>query len=1181
MKKLYFLIIFLLFLFFFVQNTYASHTYTARMAARFMHNNGSTQWEVAYRYWYDNEFSARAHTGIWFAWTDSGYPNFLGYDWTSDLMVGPDFRPNSEKHPPYRIQWGTTCIDPKEPPIYQTQDGNPRVFVFYSDVTYNKSRANNTGRRVDYAYGNTISNSTWACPFDCEPRSCGNACGEVWDGCSKTLQCGGCGNDFCEGANQAWECVRVNRFCNGSNNCDVSRSRLQSSCGSRDSCTNPPGNRSENASCRGEAGTDRASVITFNWNSTPYTSSYDVRYRINGNAWQTTTGINGTQFSTSGSGCTTGPSGCSLPYGANVQWEVKSNLSTGDWAETAWSSTRGIQTNNCDGLPDLDISQFSFSNTRNETQTTNPTVVIRNRQDGYKNVTGSYTVRVCNGNNTCWDKPFSRNLAEGDTFNVSDSFAGMPLPPANRSGNPWTARVVVDYGDAVNEYRENNNDATDNFNTTARISGRIWVDENRNGRIDSGDVPYTNSLPYWDGQKHVTIDGTNYNVNVNNGTYQTGELPGGDYNPNLPTDQIPRFYEKIIDPSSFVLSTNANGSNQDFLIRIILSDISVRVYEDYNGNGGPDPLDNLYRGATITVTGIKAGTYTDGGGNDGDGARNGTIVVAKALPGSSTIRLTVPSGYRYVANQPAQPRTVSVPPDRTVNFFIQPPPPECGNLVANPNRIRTYETSTLSINCTVGGQSGTLNYTYTDDPNIAGDSVTNNNTARSTYRPPDPWLRQVVATVGVEVCQAGSGGDLCVVRSTTLTIIPVFSISGNVFLDDNKSKRKEGGESNYTAGITIRAVDSGGTSYPVTYPAPAGSYLASRLESGNYVISYLNKPDDFIFTYPRGSSSFYVSLGNTTTPFNCSVGSNPQEERCLQGSIINLNFGITDSIPWMQSGGSDVWFNNGINNPIPSDASVACGGPYMSTNGAAGRPGVVYSGGGSSYFRDGQASPNPYNWKVGGTSSLDAENYTPAIPGVMKTSYTYINSLLNQNGITPINLNTLTGCSNPASSCSLPNNLQNGVYIASGNVDLTRANFAGGRDYVILVPGNLIIRSPIDVPVGSTVLFTVRGDIIVDVSVGQANERSTAPSIQGWFSSDHNFTINGSNNCPNSDRRLNVEGAIVVNASLTGGSFNNNRDLCLGNKTCPVFYIKERPDFILNAPLFLMNSRRVWQEIAP
>ncbi|MCL4354735.1 hypothetical protein M1349_04720, partial [Patescibacteria group bacterium] len=119
------------------------------------------------------------------------------------------------------------------------------------------------------------------------------------------------------------------------------------------------------------------------------------------------------------------------------------------------------------------------------------------------------------------------------------------------------------------------------------------------------------------------------------------------------------------------------------------------------------------------------------------------------------------------------------------------------------------------------------------------------------------------------------------------------------------------------------------------------------------------------------------------------------------------------------------------------------------------------------------------------------------------------------------------------------------------------------------------------VPTGSTALFSASGNITVDRSIGEAYNSNTS-SLEGTYSADNNFIADGYNNCSTqSDLRLNIAGNVIANAGGSGGTLQNNRDLCSGNSDCPAIYVNERPDFVLNSPGFIANPRLIWQEIAP
>ncbi len=466
---------------------------------------------------------------------------------------------------------------------------------------------------------------------------------------------------------------------------------------------------------------------------------------------------------------------------------------------------------------------------------------------------------------------------------------------------------------------------------------------------------------------------------------------------------------------------------------------------------------------------------------------------------------------------------------------------------------------------------------------------------------PQVTCSQCAGGICVPYCASGSCLTDCSLCPTTPTPVPTgstpaptpgpYSIQGNVFVDANKDQKLDNGESLYTGTVTITS-----TAGSVSYPSQ-GKFQVTGLSAGTYTVSYTSglPGTNWIMTIPTGAPpSFSVTVGP-----GCAATGSP-DATCSSDNVQNLNFGMSDSIPWIQTGGGgDVRTDGGFsssgtggsgssfNNPIPDTANTSCsGGAYTSVN-SAGSPGVVYTGNGSANFGQGSASVN--NWVSGGASY--PESFAPgAIGGVIKSSYAYMQSIAQQANITPVDITSNSSYCNLGglTNCQLSSSLPHGIYIANGSLTLTGTGspasytFPANQNYIILVNGDLTIDTQIHVPVGSTVIFSVKGSIYVDKSVGESNYLSTATDLEGIFSADQNFVINGTNDCATGpDNRLNVAGAIIVNAGLNGGTVQNNRDLCGNDAYCPVFTVQSRPDFILNLPNFVRKTNYTWQEVAP
>ena len=419
-----------------------------------------------------------------------------------------------------------------------------------------------------------------------------------------------------------------------------------------------------------------------------------------------------------------------------------------------------------------------------------------------------------------------------------------------------------------------------------------------------------------------------------------------------------------------------------------------------------------------------------------------------------------------------------------------------------------------------------------------------------------------------------------------------FTISGYVFIDTNSDGIRQSGESTYSLG-TINITSSGGT---VSYPLGQsnGYFTVSGLSTNPYTISYTNPPtaSGYYFTEPlNGTSprSFYVNVGTGCTPGAKITGSKnaTYDSSC---NIVNLDFGINNLNPWIQSSGSDMRIDSGFTDLIPSGATC---GSYASNLNTSGTPGIIYSGATDPNFGNGQASQNPpYGWSVG--DGTNPEKYSPSASGVIKTSYSYIYSLIARNGNALGDIAAYCG-SGGISNCTLSPIIPNGAYVAKGNLTLNGSgfNFPTNKNYIILVNGDLNVNEKILVPNGSTAFFTASGNINIAPSIGESsttlcqaptslNSYSSGCDLEGYYSTDKNFIVKGASVCPGSpDTRLNVGGSIVVNAALNGGSFENERNLCSQDAECPAFSITERPDFVLNSPLLIMNSRRIYREVAP
>lgn len=583
----------------------------------------------------------------------------------------------------------------------------------------------------------------------------------------------------------------------------------------------------------------------------------------------------------------------------------------------------------------------------------------------------------------------------------------------------------------------------------------------------------------------------------------------------------------------------------------VTADIDVNVFDDPAGTC----IGNTRIGGSQACIGASCQSVS---------ASNPGAKFSNLAAGTYNINLTPRNNY-VLSSCSTNPKSRTIPPDAVANYYIQAQPPTCTSLTTSRATVNPGQNATLTVNgCPAG-----VDYTwYTPGPgNYSGQSA---NTV--VWNSPNPYSIDTYAYPTVQVCWTGGGACNSYALSNGsatsnppnqgIHIVPLFSINGMVFVDEDNDGVKDAIENPYNGGITITRNPANGV---VSIPGAggAGTFDITGLSAATYTISYTSLPAGYQMTSP---------LNGPPPSFSVSVGPDAS----------NINFGITNTTPWIQSEGSDIWFNSGFTNEIPEGASCGGAGPYTSINGASGRPGVVFSGVGSQSHGGGQASANPYNWKVGGTSASDQNNLPPPPPS-LKTSYDYVNSKLVNYAGTPVLMENAPGCSRSGNNINCTGNfstLARGVYkadVPNGTVNLNAAiSFPQSSSYVFLINGNLNINNEIHLPAQKNTYasFHTTGDIIVASSVASPSNVSRTANLEGWFSAGKNFTTG-------TGARLNIEGAVVVNASGNGGTFNQQRDLAGGNAICPSFFVKERPDLILNSPEFIQTTRRIWQEVAP
>lgn len=437
------------------------------------------------------------------------------------------------------------------------------------------------------------------------------------------------------------------------------------------------------------------------------------------------------------------------------------------------------------------------------------------------------------------------------------------------------------------------------------------------------------------------------------------------------------------------------------------------------------------------------------------------------------------------------------------------------------------------------------------------------------------------------------------VTTMNFYITPTFTISGVIYNDIDKNSyynpqgsppngNNSGLDTAYSGSATVKL--TGPTNTTLTFSG--GTFTTGQtLYAGTYTISYTNLPSGYQTTYPLNGPppSLQVTVGpGGLYGNNCNANNNHDTYCDVTGNIHNADFGITNEFAWIQGICSDMRVDAGFTDPVPPTAN--CGGtsaPYANIC-TSGTVGVIYTGATDANFLIGSASTT--NWVVGGNATSNyPESFSPVNQTIIRTSYSYVTTTLKQAGITSTDLSTvctLNSCSLPT---AFPNTISSGVYLANGDLNLNSFTEPAGKNITILVNGTTTINGKINIPLNSGSAFTIisKGNIIIPPTVGESVITSLNSDLDGFYSTDNSFIVQSANNgkCntdgSSNDLKLNIGGAVLVNAGETGGSFQNARDLCVNDTSCPVTTISQRIDLMLNAPAILKHKNNFFQEVAP
>lgn len=827
-----------------------------------------------------------------------------------------------------------------------------------------------------------------------------------------------------------------------------------------------------------------------------------------------------------------------------------------------------------------------------------------------KNRDGDY-----DSTDACYKNRFniSRN---GDSDNYSATGCGQGNDPwfvwtTSRNNNTICLDVPNGYQMTNNRCRDTNGDATLRFGIApdrGEISGIVYVDEQPNGKLDGNDTRRRNN------DVRRNPNGANELSKTNSdGRYRFTDLdPGSDHNIRLDGVNACRFTIQGDNPKTNINAPSGGNNDVNFRLTRRYFNISGNIYRYVAGVCTPTINTNCQAyGRSVKLTVLGEGRNDDSRPGD---SPDYTITRIQDQNGAYTVRLSGLRTGESIVGGNDKDVTVSCANERQ-DWYIQPAGATefaiSGSVYVNTNGTAGLQTGgtnpderytgggTIQIrtgnNSASTGRTGALS--------DSGTYIVNDNPQNTNYR-----VRLQAASLADGYTINGTVGNDLLVNMDTEDVSRVnfllnpppgstYSIQGGVYIDSTNPEGKKTDSEPYVArsgteSITITGRDAGNSSINRTitnFTPSANGFSSTGLPAGQYWIDFSGpngRGAGWRVTYPSGTSPFRIPV--TLGP-SCNDDATDDIGVALctaSGSVTNVDFGIKEQNDdsWYQSIGGDVRIDaDGYRNIIPDGTTPVCGSstyPYLSSNSVSGNltSGIAFTGNNPNLSNSGtdRAKASNRGWLVAGN------NFTPAKPGTIRTSYAYMSNVIEKGRLT---VNTMFGTStskscttNSGPDCTLKANLLNGIYKSTnpvtikGSGDPETYTFPNGRDYIFLIDNDLRIESNIQINPGSTVTFIVSGDIIVSPDVTE---------IDGIYSADGSFITLGVTT--GNDNPLIIEGNVVTNAGLNAGKrFDQRRDLGdTQNAQCPAVTLVSRPDFILNGPELLRYTNYVIQELAP
>ncbi|MBP9716872.1 MAG: hypothetical protein KBD51_02910 [Candidatus Levybacteria bacterium] len=816
------------------------------------------------------------------------------------------------------------------------------------------------------------------------------------------------------------------------------------------------------------------------------------------------------------------------------------------------------------------------------------------------------------GTDACYKNRFNI-LRNGDSDNYSATGCGNGNDPyfvwtTTRTNNTICLDVPNGYRMTNNRCRDTNGDATLRFGIApdrGEISGIVYIDENTNGNLDGKDTRRRDDLVRMD------PNGANETSRTNSdGRYRFGDLnPGSDHNIRLDGINVCRLTIQGDNPKTNINAPAGGNNNVNFRLTRRYFNIFGNIYRYVPGVCTPTINTGCQAyGRSVKVTVLGEGRNDDSRPGD---APDYTVTRIQDQGGAYTVRLSGLRTGESVVGGNDKDVNIDCANERQ-DWFIQPAGATefsiSGSVYVNTNGTAGLQTggATPDERYTGGGTiqirtgNNSASTGRTGPLSDSGTYIVDENPQNTNYR-----VRLQTGTLATGYTINGSIGNDLVVNMATQDVSRVnfllnppagstYSIQGGVYVDsDNPEARKTDSEP-YVArsgseSITITNRGDGSTRTITNFTQTANGFSSTGLPAGQYWVDFSGpngRGAGWRVTYPSGTSPFRIAL--TLGP-SCNDDATDQDGVALctaAGNVTDVDFGVKEQNddPWYQSVGGDVRVDeDNYRNIIPAGTSPVCGNttyPYVSSSSIANNltSGILFTGNTPDLSNTGndRAKASNQGWLVSGN------NFTPAKPGTIRTSYTYMSNVIEKGRLTVNQMfgttSTKACTTNSGPDCELKANLLNGIYKSTNSVTIRGSGnpetytFPNGRDYVFLIEDDLRIESNIQVNPGSTVTFIVGGDIRISPDVTE---------IDGIYSTDGSFITLGT--ATGNDNPLRIEGNVVANAGLNSGKrFDQRRDLGdLQNVDCPAVTFVTRPDFILNGPELIRYTNYVIQEIAP